>query len=334
MGRRPQNVSPLSQRKPAIENPKSEELFREIMLILARAKEDICREANYRTLKILDPNTSTKDKNDLEISFGYYVEEINVKYENLIPDDLEDMLNEFDYKEVIEFIEVINNISYNEDIGLNYIAERLKNGDKSLRFLSLDERLKKLERFAIENSGHGVADFARLILPELGQTISDDPLGQPQPVASPDQTVGNVEEILNDFPSRKAHRPGTTIEQPKADGSAVRPTEAPVLWKDREAGETPPDFIRRVYAPWMSGGNGISKRSLRTLDPTLITELNKWVREGNELPADINILTVKSENDQLLTAGETAIREHLGKFTGAEALREAARLNAAQTRRK
>ena len=63
-------------------------------------------------------------------------------------------------------------------------------------------------------------------------------------------------------------------------------------------------------------------------------ELNKWVRDGNEMPADIKILTLKEENDLILANGDAGLRQHLGKFTGAEALREASRLRGAMERRK
>ena len=110
------------------------------------------------------------------------------------------------------------------------------------------------------------------------------------------------------------------------------PSVAPIKWKDREPGETPPDFIRRAYGPWLEGG--LSKRVLRGLDSTLVMELNKWVRDGNEMPADIKILTLKEENDLILANGDAGLRQHLGKFTGAEALREASRLRGAMERRK
>jgi hypothetical protein len=110
------------------------------------------------------------------------------------------------------------------------------------------------------------------------------------------------------------------------------PETAPIKWKDREPGETAPDFARRVYGPWLQ--DGMSKRVLRKLDVALVNELNTWVRNGNEMPGDINLLTVKEENDRLLGEDPTAIREHLGKFTAEEAIREVTRLRSAQQRRK
>ncbi|RYM05720.1 hypothetical protein [Sphingobium cupriresistens] len=111
------------------------------------------------------------------------------------------------------------------------------------------------------------------------------------------------------------------------------PAEAPIRWKDRVPGETAPDFARRVYGPY-GLAEGIPKRALRNLDAALVNELNTWVREGNEMPADVQLLTKGEENDRLLSAGDEAIKEHLGKFTGAEAVREAQRLNNARYRKR
>jgi len=120
---------------------------------------------------------------------------------------------------------------------------------------------------------------------------------------------------------------------PARNAAPPLPVEAPVKWKDRNPGETPPDFVRRVYGRWAVDGDGIGKRVLRTLDPTLVNELNSWVRDGNEVPADIKLLTIKEENDKLLNDGPAAMQEHLGKFTAEEAVREITRLRSAQQRR-
>ena len=111
------------------------------------------------------------------------------------------------------------------------------------------------------------------------------------------------------------------------------PAEAPIKWKDREPGESAPEFTRRVYSPY-GLATGISKQALRALDPALVNELNAWTRDGNEMPADIKLLRKGEENMRLLSAGAEAIKEHLGKFTGIEAVREAQRLHNARYRQK
>lgn len=74
------------------------------------------------------------------------------------------------------------------------------------------------------------------------------------------------------------------------------PDVAPALWaKDKRAGETPPDFIRRVYEPWI--GKGLARSDLRGLDPQLYMALANWLRK-NEMPGDIDLPTVKQVNDR------------------------------------
>lgn len=89
------------------------------------------------------------------------------------------------------------------------------------------------------------------------------------------------------------------------------PERAPALWRkpketdpdfdpsdDRECkhpGDTPPDFIRRHYGPWL--GNGLTRADIRRLDPPLYMALANWLRH-NELPTDLDLPTLKEENDR------------------------------------
>lgn len=53
------------------------------------------------------------------------------------------------------------------------------------------------------------------------------------------------------------------------------PDAAPELWSDRTGRkENPPAFVRRVYAPYLSGR--FTRAMLRNLDPTLYTALAVW----------------------------------------------------------
>jgi hypothetical protein len=111
------------------------------------------------------------------------------------------------------------------------------------------------------------------------------------------------------------------------------PTEAPETYQGLRGPETPPQFVKRVYGPWL--GQGLTRADIRKLDPKLSVAITNWLsRPGNEWPADVDLPTKAEQNERLLSAGPDAIREHLGKFTGQEALREAARINAAAHYRK
>lgn len=74
------------------------------------------------------------------------------------------------------------------------------------------------------------------------------------------------------------------------------PKEAPAFWRqDRQKGESPPDFIRRTYAPWISAG--LPRATIRHLDEPLYFALSHWLK-SNELPKDLNLLTAKERNDR------------------------------------
>jgi hypothetical protein len=61
------------------------------------------------------------------------------------------------------------------------------------------------------------------------------------------------------------------------------PSSAPALWKvDKLAGDTPPEFIKRVYAKWL--GNGLTIADLRKLDPSLVRALAHHEKQGRLIP--------------------------------------------------
>ena len=74
------------------------------------------------------------------------------------------------------------------------------------------------------------------------------------------------------------------------------PKKAPALWtKDRQPGESPPEFIKRHYAPWL--GKGLTRPHVKRLDPQLYTALSNWLRH-NEFPEDLDLPTLKERNDR------------------------------------
>jgi len=156
----------------------------------------------------------------------------------------------------------------------------------------LAKRLERLEHYAREYAGIGVADFARALFPELhgGASISG-------PEAS------------------------AIIAQPRQ-----LPTAAPATWKDDKLpNETPPAFVQRVYGEWL--GKGFDRAMIRTLDPSLSRGIDNWTRK-NEWPADVDLPSRGEQSRRLIGDGE-ALAAHLGKFTGAEAARELGRLQMA-----
>lgn len=76
------------------------------------------------------------------------------------------------------------------------------------------------------------------------------------------------------------------------------PQNPPAMWVDRlNRSESPIDFIRREYAPYI--GNGLTRAHLRRYDRTLYEALGNWLRK-NELPDDLLLPTKVEHNDALL----------------------------------
>lgn len=71
------------------------------------------------------------------------------------------------------------------------------------------------------------------------------------------------------------------------------PDKAPRLWKDREKGETRPDFIQSTYGIWLGADVPEDKQFSRglydALDPTGYKALTRWEDQGNELPAGFGL---------------------------------------------
>lgn len=83
-----------------------------------------------------------------------------------------------------------------------------------------------------------------------------------------------------------------------SDRKPSLPTEAPAFWLEREdRKETPTEFIKREYAPWL--GHGLTQAHILHLDKPLYTALHKWLR-WNTLPDWLDLPTRKQMNDRLL----------------------------------
>lgn len=107
----------------------------------------------------------------------------------------------------------------------------------------------------------------------------------------------------------------------------VLPTEAPELYSGLRGPETPPEFVERVYGQWL--GKGLTRATIRTLDPTLYQAIVNWSRK-NEWPIEVDLPTLKEQNSRdIARLSQGSGKDVLGKFTG----KEAARLGAAIARR-
>ena len=88
--------------------------------------------------------------------------------------------------------------------------------------------------------------------------------------------------------------------------SSFLPKKAPKLWLERKnKDESPVDFIRRVYAPWL--GKGLGKPHIRQLDMSLYEALRKWP-QNNERPTDLYLPTKSEIIDKRVADAGGAIR--------------------------
>jgi hypothetical protein len=137
-------------------------------------------------------------------------------------------------------------------------------------------------------------------------------------LAYPDRPLAPVADRL----FSGLHAPAAGVASPPP-----LPTAAPALWRqDRQRGESPPDFIRRTYGPWLEPG--MPRALLRNLDERLYFALATWLK-SNELPDDVKLLKQSEANDQWVAR----YREN-PDLPLPESRLEAQRLRAAMSRRK
>ena len=108
------------------------------------------------------------------------------------------------------------------------------------------------------------------------------------------------------------------------------PDQAPALWLERkDRGQSPPEFIRRHYAPWLGR---LTQADIRRLDRSLYMALHKWLRT-NAMPDDLDLPTRKEMNDRLLAAREEDAGRPPRPYPTLPEDREAQRLHEAARRR-
>lgn len=117
------------------------------------------------------------------------------------------------------------------------------------------------------------------------------------------------------------------------------PETPPAIWPDdriaiKGALETPPDFIKRNYAPWL--GKGLTRADVRRLDKPLSTALDNWLRR-NPMPDDLDLPTLKEQNSRWVKRIEAegfgaVVSDNVSGGSAKAVLKEAQRLRSAQYR--
>lgn len=110
------------------------------------------------------------------------------------------------------------------------------------------------------------------------------------------------------------------------------PTKAPEIYGGLRGPETPPEFVKRVYAPWL--GQGLDRAHIKHLDPKLYTAIDNWTRKpGNEWPADVDLPTRGAQTRRTIEQlKQEAPDGRIGKVLGDFTAREAQRIRAAVRR--
>lgn len=183
----------------------------------------------------------------------------------------------------------------NERRFILFIKDRLDESTDSLHPPSVVERTERLAAYAKEHGKDGLEDYARLLFPEWSFV---------------DQ-------------SRQA-----------SPASIQLPTEAPENYQGLRGPETPPQFVQRVYGPWLS--HGLTRAHIRKLDQKLYEGINNWLsRPGNEWPADVDLPTLKEQNSRWAERVQSeGLANVLGDASPGFALKEAARLSGVLQRRR
>jgi hypothetical protein len=103
---------------------------------------------------------------------------------------------------------------------------------------------------------------------------------------------------LADKPTKQGSVGNSLFDMPALSGPPSLPQHPPrrQYWKThRRPNETPPQFVLRVYKPYLD--KGMTKQQLRDLDGTLAIVLYKWCREHGE-PTELEdrLLTRRGRN--------------------------------------
>lgn len=86
-----------------------------------------------------------------------------------------------------------------------------------------------------------------------------------------------------------------------ASSSPPLPTKPPARWPaDRLPKESAPDFIKRVYAPWLGS---LRRSDIAGLDRALYKGLRNWLlRHGNRMPEDVPLPSQMEQSSALVDA--------------------------------
>lgn len=161
---------------------------------------------------------------------------------------------------------------------------------------SYEEKAKMLDQYVTDNPGK---EISRLVLNAFIKPLKRE-------LAAAANSVGSDDDV-----------------------SCSLPQTAPEIYQGLRGPETPPEFVKRVYAPWL--GQGLDRAHIKHLDPKLYTAIDNWSRKpGNEWPADVDLPTRGEQTRRTIDHLKTEAPDgKLGKVLGTFTAREAQRIRSA-----
>lgn len=211
----------------------------------------------------------------------------------------------------VEYASQLDAVKSNQKTDITTLYQCFYEGRQQIRRIGnfiLDEFYPKISSFLrkefqyriinIENDLEDHYNVAKIL---SGLEIESD--SQSLPAETADPRWSRLEEFAKRTRGKGVAEFGRRLF-PELEGvvGAIReypplPQSAPETYGGLRGPETPPEFVKRVYGPWL--GEGLTRAHMRKLDPTLYQAITNWLsRPGNEWPADVDLPTLKEQNDR------------------------------------
>jgi hypothetical protein len=112
--------------------------------------------------------------------------------------------------------------------------------------------------------------------------------------------IPEIDILARDYLNQLREMLSSIIQTSSNAAQFASRSQTPAKWLERKnKKETPIDFIRREYAPWLRDGT-LSRPFIRKIDKSLYAALSNWLLNNRNLPADLDLPTKKQLNDRRL----------------------------------
>lgn len=219
-----------------------------------------------------------------------------------------------------------------EDISRNRGVESSKNSKSQIVMVPIDAGsaagkalLKRAARYAELKKSIGLDFYDEFASPEGKQpergVTQHGPTDKRFPIEPNDPRLGALDRFTKENPGQpiseqvlalfavphhgQANAAANKASAKQAIEAPPLPKRAPERWPtdpDKRK-ETPPEFVVRVYGPWMAAGV-LTRPYLKQLDPLLFGSLDNWLKNNNRrdkplpLPDGYNLKSSKEKNSE------------------------------------